>query len=85
MPKAPHAACAPALAVCLLLLLSGGGYWVYFLPTAKIDIDINPSVALSINRFNKVLSVEGYNAGGQALAAPPRCIAWIAARLFPQS
>ena len=60
---------APALAVCLLLLLSGGGYWVYFLPTAKIDIDINPSVALSINRFNKVLSVEGYNADGQALAA----------------
>lgn len=54
-------------AACLLLMLAGG-HWLYFTPTAEISIDINPSIELGINRFDKVVSVDGYNDDGQALA-----------------
>lgn len=58
--------------ICLLFLLfgSGGyGYWVYFTPTAVISVDINPSFELGINRFDKVVSVNGYNDDGKKLAS----------------
>ena len=59
-----------AAAACLVLALAGwGGYWLYFTPTAAISIDVDPSLELGINRFDRVVSVEGYNADGQALAA----------------
>ena len=57
----------PALACFALLLL--GGHWLYFTPTAAISIDINPSLELGVNRFDKVISVDGRNSDGQALAA----------------
>lgn len=58
-----------ALACCLLVLLAGwGGYHVYFTPSAIISIDVNPSLELGVNRFDKVVSVEGYNDDGAALA-----------------
>lgn len=59
----------PVLACCFILLLSLGGYWLYFIPTSYISIDVNPSIELGINRFDKVVSVAGYNADGEALAA----------------
>ena len=59
----------PALACCLLVLLAGwGGYHTYFTPSAIISIDVNPSIELGVNRFDKVVSVEGYNEDGAALA-----------------
>lgn len=59
---------APVLA-CLLLLLAGwGGYQFYFTPTSVISIDVNPSLELGVNRFDRVVSVEGYNDEGQVLA-----------------
>ncbi len=57
-------------AACLLLLLFlGGGCYLYFVPTAAISIDINPSIELEINRFNKVVQVNGCNDDGKELAA----------------
>lgn len=56
-----------SVAVCFLLILAGG-YWLYFIPTAAISIDINPSVELGINRFDKVVSIHAYNSDGQELA-----------------
>lgn len=56
----------PALACLVIVLL--GGYWLYFIPTAAISIDVNPSIELSVNRFDKVVSVHAYNDDGQALA-----------------
>lgn len=57
-------------AACLLLLLFlGGGCYLYFVPTAAISIDINPSIELEINRFNKVVKVNGCNDDGKELAA----------------
>lgn len=56
------AACA-----CMLLILFGG-HWLYFTPTAKISVDINPSIELSINRFDRVIFVNGFNEDGQELS-----------------
>ena len=46
----------------LVLLLSGGGLW--FLPSASISVDINPSIALQVNALDRVISVEGRNSDG---------------------
>ena len=57
----------PAFACTVLLII--GGHWLYFTPTVEISIDINPSIELDINRFNRVISFEGYNDDGQKLTA----------------
>ena len=58
-----------AAAVCLVLLLAGlGGYHYYFTPTTYLSVDINPSLELGINRFDRVVSVKAWNEDGQALA-----------------
>ena len=51
---------------CVALLLFGG-YWLYFTPTVEISIDVNPSIELGVNRFNRIVSLESYNEDGQAL------------------
>lgn len=60
---------APLLA-CLVLVVAvlGGGGWLWFTPTASVSVDINPSLELEVNRFSRVVAVEGANADGQALA-----------------
>lgn len=55
-------------AVACALLIFIGGNWLYFTPTAEISIDINPSIELSVNRFDRVISVNGYNEDGDILA-----------------
>lgn len=57
----------PAM-ICMLFIILGGGSWLYFTPTAAVSIDINPSIELDINRFDRVISVNGYNDEGQVLA-----------------
>ena len=52
-----------------LLVVGLSGYQAYFTPTSAISIDINPSVELEINRFDRVITVEGLNDDGTALAA----------------
>lgn len=59
--------CAAACA-CLLILLIGGPM-LYFTPTSVISIDINPSLELNVNRFDRIISVNGLGADGQELAA----------------
>lgn len=60
-----------AAAICLVFVLSGigGGYRVWFRPVSAVSIDINPSIEFKINRFDRVLSVEGYNEDGRELAS----------------
>ncbi len=55
-----------AMAVLCIFLLTGvGGYSIYRRPVSYISIDVNPSIELAINRFDKVVSAKGYNADGQ--------------------
>lgn len=57
-----------AAAACLLFVFLGwGGYLMYFTPTFVISVDVNPSIELGINRFEKVVSVETYNDDGYAV------------------
>lgn len=56
------AACFAAVFLCV------SGYFSYFTPVAAVSIDINPSLELAVNRFDRVIDVTGYNADGQLLA-----------------
>lgn len=54
-------------AACLLFMVMGG-HWLYFTQTAKISVDVNPSIELGINRFDRVISVGAFNEDGRELA-----------------
>ena len=60
---------APLLwaAACLVVFLGLGG-GLFFTPVSAISVDINPSLELSINRFDRVIGVEGYNEYGKKVA-----------------
>ena len=60
---------AYAVFVCVFIFILGFGGKIYFTPTSVISIDINPSIELSINRFNHVIDVEGYNEDGIEFAS----------------
>lgn len=64
--KWPAALRLVPVAACLALAILAGR-WLYFTPTVEISIDINPSLELGINRFDRVISATGYNDDGQAL------------------
>lgn len=57
-----------AVAACLLVAACLVGAWAYLTPTAVISIDVNPSLELGINRFDRVVSVTPYNEDGRQLA-----------------
>lgn len=57
------------MACVIFLVFGGGGYFVYFTPVYAISVDVNPSLELGINRFDRVVSVEGYNEDGKSLAS----------------
>lgn len=55
--------------VCFFAVMLGvGGYFSYTTPVAAISIDINPSVELKINMYDKVIDVRGYNEDGIKLS-----------------
>lgn len=58
-----------ALVFCCLLALGLGGHHLYYTPTTVVSIDINPSLEMDINRFDRVIALNGYNDDGVALAA----------------
>lgn len=59
--------CAYAATCACFLLLLVTGRWLYFTPTTEISIDINPSIELSVNRFDRIISINGLNDDGQKL------------------
>lgn len=66
-PALPGRAAFLLAAAACLVFLCAGGYSLYFTPTSVISIDINPSLELSVNRFDRVISAEGYNEDGVQL------------------
>ncbi|MCE5221248.1 MAG: hypothetical protein LLF98_08260 [Clostridium sp.] len=56
---------ALALSVGAILSLGGGTYAYAKTPVAYVSLDINPSVELGVNAFDKVVSVEAYNDDGE--------------------
>ena len=57
-----------ALACFFICLLGAGSYLSYRIPVAAISIDVNPSLELEVNRYEKVIRVNGYNDDGLQLA-----------------
>lgn len=57
-----------AAAACLVLALVGaGGAYVALTPTAYVDIDVNPSIELAVNRFDGVVGATALNEDGERL------------------
>ncbi|MDR0434930.1 MAG: hypothetical protein LBH21_07770 [Gracilibacteraceae bacterium] len=57
-----------ASAACALLLFLGlSSHYAYFSATAFLDIDINPSVELAVNRFGRVIEASAYNGEGAGI------------------
>lgn len=58
-----------AAAACVIILCLGVwfGYSLYFTPITVISVDINPSIELKVNRFDKVVGVEAFNDDGAQL------------------
>lgn len=56
-------------AACLLLVLFGGSFFAYiwFSVKAILSIEVNPSVALSINRYERVIDARAMNSDGDDL------------------
>lgn len=55
-----------AAACCLLFVALGGG--LFFTPVSAISVDINPSLQLTVNLFDRVIGVEAYNEDAGELA-----------------
>ncbi|WP_185665937.1 anti-sigma-I factor RsgI family protein, partial [Clostridium saccharobutylicum] len=58
---------ALALGACIILGSGGGAYAYTKSPVAYVSMDINPSVELGVNAFDKVVSVEAYNEDGKKI------------------
>ena len=56
-----------AFLICFVICGISGGGFLYFTPTTVLSIDINPSVEIDINRFDKVIGAESYNEDGTEL------------------
>jgi len=50
------------MAACLLMCIClSTGVYAYYTPYSYVSVDINPSIALSLNRFERVISVNPLN------------------------
>ena len=54
-----------SIAACAVFTF--GGYMYYNTPVNYVSLDINPSIELGINAFDRVVSVEDYNEDGTLL------------------
>ena len=55
------------LIAALAAVCCTAGYALYFTPSLVISMDINPSIELGINRFDRVVSATAYNLDGEEL------------------
>ena len=58
-----------AIAAALLLLAFLGGSYVSLKPYGVVSLDADPSIEFTINRFDRVLYINGVNDGGKIIAA----------------
>lgn len=58
---------AVCVSFALLFIIGELSCNLYFTPSTYVDIDVNPSIELVVNRFGKVIEVSPYNDDGAAL------------------
>ncbi len=55
-------------ALAAMVALSGGvTVWAYETPYSYVSLDVNPSIQYSVNRFNRVISVQAVNSDGEEI------------------
>ncbi|MCR4807022.1 MAG: anti-sigma factor domain-containing protein [Lachnospiraceae bacterium] len=54
-----------AIAAALFLLVSASGSYAYLKPYGVVSLDVNPSIEFTINRFDRVLYIDGVNDDGR--------------------
>lgn len=55
---------AAAACFVFVLMLGMGGFKLYYAPVSLISMDINPSIEMSLNRLDRIISVSGLNGDG---------------------
>lgn len=66
-PRRPAVQAAFAV-VCAVFILAGfGGYSWFQTPVSYLSIDVNPSIELALNRFDRVVYIAAYNAEGEEI------------------
>lgn len=51
----------------LFMILSGSGVYAYYTPTSSIVININPSIELKANRWDRIIKYSALNKDGETL------------------
>lgn len=63
--KAKQFRIAPALACAVIMLVGIAGYFSYSTPVMAISLDVNPSIELQVNTFDRIVEVTPYNEDGE--------------------
>ncbi|WP_430886196.1 anti-sigma-I factor RsgI family protein [Fusibacter sp. JL216-2] len=63
-----------AAMILLVVSLTGVGSYAYYKPSGYVNVDINPSIELTYNRFERVISMRSLNADGALVAAASKGI-----------
>lgn len=63
----PKQAAIAASAAIVIAACGGMGSYTWSNPISYVSLDINPSIAYSLNEFNRVISVDGMNDEGDAI------------------
>ena len=63
----PKQAAVAASAAIVIAACGGMGTYTWSNPVSYVSLDINPSIAYSLNEFNRVISVNGMNDEGTAI------------------
>ncbi|MFZ2539716.1 MAG: hypothetical protein WAX04_12590 [Oscillospiraceae bacterium] len=56
-----------AVSAAAFVILCGTGAYVYASPYSYVSLDVNPSIEYSLNRFDRVLSVDAVNEDGDKI------------------
>lgn len=67
--KTPYHKYAAAAASLVFILLSGTVSYAYYTPTASVVVNINPSIELKVNRWDRILKTIPLNDDGKVVLA----------------
>ncbi len=62
-----HRFVVAAASFAVLFVIGAVARYIYATPFAYVDIDVNPSIELTLNRFDKVIDVYAYNEDGESV------------------
>ena len=65
----PKSGMALALSFVMMLCIGVTGWQTYFTQAFALSVDVNPSIELTVNRFDRVISAKGLNAEGRQVVA----------------